>query len=246
MKKQYFITIDTETCNGFAKPLVYDIGFTVHDLKGKIYEKFSYVVREIFFGEWKKMKTAYYADKIPFYYKGLASGEFVSRSFWEIRRHIMSLIKKYKVKAVIAYNAGFDINALNSTCRYLTKFDKEKSTFFAENQKIWCSWHMACQTIFQQKSFFKAATENKWVSDAGNVMTSAEIAFRFIKKDFDFIESHTALSDAMIETAIFAKCVAAHKKIDREIAVSPWMIPQSSFKEYFEKNINPLDFFENV
>lgn len=50
MKKHYYMTLDTETCNGFANPLVYDIGFTIHDRKGNIYEKFSFVVRNFLWG----------------------------------------------------------------------------------------------------------------------------------------------------------------------------------------------------
>lgn len=246
MKKHYYLTLDTETCNGFANPLAYDIGFTIHDRKGNIYEKFSFVVREIFFGEWKKMRTAYYADKIPSYYKGLSEGKFVAKSFWEIRRLIFSLMKKYKVKAVIAYNAGFDMNALNSTARYLTKFDKENQTFFKDNTVVWDSWHMACQTILLNKPFFKDAVEHLWISESGNVQTSAEIAFRHIMKDTDFIESHTALEDAIIETAIFAKCVATHKKMNRGIIASPWRIPQPDFKEYYENHVSPLDIFGEV
>ena len=60
-RKNYYITIDTETCGSLGEPLVYDIGFTIHDKKGNIYESRSYVVSEIFYKEYKKMKTAYYA-----------------------------------------------------------------------------------------------------------------------------------------------------------------------------------------
>ena len=235
MKKHFYLTLDTETCGGFGNPLVYDIGFTIHDRKGNIYERFSYVVREIFFGEWKKMKTAYYAEKIPLYYEGLANGEFIAESFWKIRKHMLSLMKEYKVKAVIAYNAGFDINALNCTAKHLTKFDKENQTFFKEDTVIWDSWHMACQTVLKNKNFFKNAVENQWTSDCGNVKTSAEIAYRHLVKDMNFEESHTALADALIETLIFSKCIETHKKMNRNIVHFPWKIPQPDFKAYCER-----------
>ena len=235
MKKHYYITLDTETCGGFGNSLVYDIGFTVHDRKGNIYEKFSYLVREIFFGGPRLMKSAYYADKIPMYYEGLAKGDFIAESFWKIRKKMLSVMKEYKVKAVLAYNAGFDVNALNNTLRHLTKFDKENQTFFKENTVIWDSWHMACQTVLKRNKFFKDAVENKWTSNCGNVKTSAEVAFRHLVKEFEFEEAHTALADAMIETLIFAKCIETHKKMDRNIVHFPWKIPQSDFKAYCEK-----------
>lgn len=228
-RKNYYLTLDTETCGSLGSPLVYDIGFTIHDKKGNIYESRSYVIREIFYGEWKKMKTAYYAEKIPSYKEGIKTGKWIVKSFWEIRKEIFSLMKEYNVKAVVAYNAGFDTRALNSTLNYLSKFD-EKQTFFNEKTVIWCSWGMSCQTIFKQKTFFKLANREAWVSDAGNVKTSAEIAHRYINRDFSFEEAHTALEDALIETKIFAKCFACHKHMDKIILAMPWRIPQTDFK----------------
>jgi DNA polymerase III epsilon subunit-like protein len=232
-RKNYYITIDTETCGDFGCPLTYDIGFTIHDKKGNIYEKRSYVVPEIFYGQWKKMRTAYYANKIPMYREGIKSGKWIVKSFWDIRKEIFHLIKKYNVKAVIAYNAGFDVRALNSTLEFLTKF--EAKPFFNEKTKIYCSWGMACETILRQKTFFKIANAEKWVSECGNVKTSAEVAYRYINHLHDFEEAHTALNDAIIETAIFAKCVGSHKKMTKNIMVMPWKIPQPDFKAYLEK-----------
>ena len=234
MKKHIYITLDTETCGSLGNPLVYDIGYTVHDREGNIYEKRSYVIREIFYGEREKMRTAYYADKLPQYRKGVKSGKWNVASFWSIRKELFSLMKDYKVKAIIAYNAGFDVRALNSTLNYLTKFKEKEQTFFNKNTTIWCSWGMSCQTLLKQKNYFKDAIKHNWISDAGNVQTSAETAFRYINKDSSFEESHTALEDAIIETAIFAKCIKTKKKMDREILTMPWRIPQPEFKEYYK------------
>lgn len=231
MTKHLYMTLDTETCGGFACPLVYDIGYTIHDRFGHIYEQGSYVIREIFYGEWKKMRTAYYADKIPSYKEGIRNGDFTVISFWAIRKQMLEAIAKYHIKAVIAYNAGFDVNALNCTMNHLSKFDREQ-TFFNEKTVIWDSWHMSCQTILRQKTFFKKAIKNEWTSECGNVKTSAEVAYRYLTDEIDFIESHTALQDALIETEIFAKCISTHKKMDRTIVHMPWKIPQPDFKAY--------------
>ena len=230
-KKHFYLTLDTETCGSLGSPLVYDIGFTIHDRIGNIYEKRSYVVREIFYGQWKKMKTAFYANKLPAYRDGIKKGLWNVASFWAIRKEIFSLMKDYNVKAVIAYNAGFDVRALNSTLNFLSKFDEEQ-TFFSKKVVIWDTWHMSCQTVLLQKKFFKTASENEWVSDCGNVKTSAEVAYRQLADEPNFEEAHTALEDALIETFIFAKCIATHKKMNREIIATPWRIPQPPFKAY--------------
>lgn len=231
--KNLYLTLDTETCGSLGSPLVYDFGFAIHDNEGKIYERRSYVVREIFYGEWKLMRTAYYAEKIPMYRMGIKQGMWIAKSFWTIRKEVFELMKKYKIKAVLAYNAGFDCRALNSTLNFLSKFEEEQ-TFFSEKTIVWDTWGMACQTILLQKTFFKVAYSNEWVSECGNVRTSAEIAYRYLSKEHDFEEAHTALDDALIETAIFARCVATHKKMVREIQPMPWKIPQPPFREYVE------------
>lgn len=179
----------------------------------------------------KLMRTAYYADKIPSYRIGIKEGKWIVKSFWEIRKEIFALMREYRIKAVVAYNAGFDTRALNATLNHLSKFENNQ-TFFNEKTTIWCSWGMACQTLFQQKTFFKIANDESWISEAGNVRTSAEIAHRYINRDFGFEEAHTALEDALIETAIFAKCFACHKHMDKIILNMPWRIPQENFQSY--------------
>lgn len=229
-----YLTLDTETCGGFGNPLVYDIGYCIHDNAGNIFEKRSYVVREIFYGEWEKMKTAYYADKIPFYRQGIKDNMFVVSSFWKIRNEMLDLMRQYKVKAIIAYNAKFDVNALNCTLKHLTQFDREQ-TFFPEDAVVWDTWHMACQTVLNRRSFFKDAVENDWRSECGNCKTSAEVAYRHLIRNMDFIESHTALEDAIIEVHIFVKCIATHQKMTRTIVHMPWKIPQPAFHAYQDK-----------
>lgn len=67
----YLIGLDTETANGIlvedkldlSQSLVYDLGWVVTDRHGRIYEKKSFVVREIFIGMKDVMKSAYYAER---------------------------------------------------------------------------------------------------------------------------------------------------------------------------------------
>lgn len=41
----------------------------------------------------------------------------------------------------------------------------------------------------------------------------AEVIYKYISGNNDFIESHTGLEDVMIEKEIFAKCCRQHKKM---------------------------------
>lgn len=76
-RKKYYIVLDTETANEIPDQLVYDLGFVVTDKQGNIYERFSFVINDIFLNEKDLMQTAYYADKLPQYYEGIKSKKWI-------------------------------------------------------------------------------------------------------------------------------------------------------------------------
>ena len=145
----YYLALDTETANGLEQPLVYDIGGAIVDKQGRIYEKFSFVIRDIYIHERELMRTAYYADKIPEYAADIREGKREMVNFMFARRFILNLMEKYNVHDVAAYNAHFDRNALNTTIRWLTK--SKVRYFFPYGTEFVCIWNMACQTICQRK-----------------------------------------------------------------------------------------------
>lgn len=211
--KQYYISIDTETANGLDCPLVYDIGFAVIDIKGNIYEQYSYVIYDIFFERKDLMDTAYYKEKIPNYINDINNGKRKIARFLTIRKKIAELIKKYNITAVMAHNARFDLNALNNTLRYLTK--SKMRYFFPYGTQIWDTLAMARSTIGKQKTYQLWCKMNNYLTKNGRPKLTAEILYRYISFDDDFIESHTGLEDVLIEICIFVKCVNQHKKMQR-------------------------------
>ena len=216
MTTNYILPIDTETCNIVptdtvtpGNNLTYDIGFQlVAPSTGEIVLKRSYIVREIFFGETERMKSAYYADKLPRYYKDIAEGKREVKSFFDIMNKVSDICKRYNVVGIVAHNARFDVDALNTTARWLTGFDFIRAL---PNVEIWDSMKMwnACKparyTAWCDENGYK--TKHKPPRDR----LTAEIIYRFITGDPDFIESHTALEDVTIETEIIMACYKSHK-----------------------------------
>lgn len=232
-RHNYFMVVDTETCGGLDNPLVYDIGFLIVDSQGRIYERRSYVVYEIFWKQKDLMQSAYYAEKLPQYYKGLKTGEWVCKRFFNIRREMLDLLEQYKVKAVCAYNASFDFyRALNNTMAFI--LNKKKAYFLPFGTEIWDIWRMACNSFLCHRAYDKMAYENEWVSERGNVRTSAERAYAYLTGNEAYEERHTALSDCEIEAEILVKCLKARVK-EREIKMNPWRVPQPPFKKYVAK-----------
>lgn len=224
-----FLVIDTETCNSIEQPLPYDIGYAICDRHGKIYAVRSFVVAEIFLDLAETMKSAYYAEKIPNYWEDIKSGNRKILPMWKIRKQIFEDMKNFKVKEVCAYNMGFDKRALNNLIRYTSK--SWCRWFFPFGTKFTCIWSMACDAILARKSYIDFAVKNGLISNADNVLTSAEACYKYLTNDTDFCEEHTGLEDVKIEIEIMAYCYRQNKKLDKEINSSCWRKVQRKRKE---------------
>ena len=212
-QKSYYLMIDTETAGGLNAPLCYDVGIAIIDKKGIVYKSYSLVVAEIFYGEKKLMQSAYYANKIPMYYQHIKGGQKKVKSFWEIWRLILTLINHFNVKAVIAHNASFDEKAINNTLSYVS--NGLYKTFIPREVPIWCTLSMARSTICCQPTYINWCKANGYLTAKGQPRATAEILYRYISHNNDFIESHTGLQDVLIEKEIFVRCLRQHKKMNK-------------------------------
>lgn len=208
-RKSYFLTIDTETANGFDDPIVYDIGGCIHDKEGNVMETFSFVIYETFFGMRELMETAYYAKKIPQYLEDISNGKRKVVRYSTAKRYIRQLCEKYNVKAIVAHNMRFDYRATTRTQRYLTK---SKYRFFLPyGIELWDTLKMAKDTICKQKTYQRWAKANGYVTKNGRVQATAEVLYKYISGDNNFQEEHTGLADVLIEKEIFTNCFRQHK-----------------------------------
>lgn len=222
-RKIYGIMLDTETANtiqngnkcDMSNVLPYDFGFMVIDSKGNIYEKYSFVNRDIFCYERDLMKSAYYAEKIPMYLADLASGKRVMADTYEIRSIICDCIERYNCKFVCAHNARFDLNACNNAQRYATK--SKYRYFFPYGIEIWDTLRMARDVIGKMPTYRAFCEENGYKTKNGQLRFTAEILYRFISGTDDFDESHTGLEDVEIEVQIFQYCVRQHKPMRKTL-----------------------------
>lgn len=227
--KTFFLVLDVETANTLEQPLPYDIGWAVCDRYGNILEQRSYIVAEIYHDLSDVMKTAYYAEKIPQYEEDIRTGKRTVATMFTIRRQMLADMKNYKIKQVGAYNMAFDKKALTNLIRYVSK--SFCRWWFPFGTEFFCIWNMACDALLERKSYIDFAVKNGLLSEKNNVLTSAECVYRYMKKNMDFIESHTGLEDVLIEVEIMAYCYRQHKKMQRTINPSCWMRVQKKRKE---------------
>lgn len=222
-RKKYILLIDTETTGGLDNPLCYDISFMVIDKKGNVYEQYAYVVEEIFNNQ-ALMQGAYYNNKLPKYYAELEKGTYKMDTLLGIAAKMKQLVLQYNINTITAYNAEFDLKAINNTKEFL----KIKGNILpSKKYHVWCIWAMACQLIYTQKTYRKVAVEQGWVSEKGNIKTNAEVGYRYITGEYDFEEEHLGLYDIMIEKEILAKCLRQNKKHTKTIDKQCWKIPQT-------------------
>ncbi len=249
-KKKYYLVLDTETATlpflpsitqsaeerkkiAIAKPLVYDIGWTIATRKEVVVEK-QFLIAETFAVP-SIFNTAYYAEKRPIYLDMIADGRITIKTWNEVMKSLIADLEK--VDFVCAYNAMFDFKkAIPFTERYICALYSPDYQLWEEQQKQSCAlmltekpkgnpnfdgenfhlreskypmfdiWGMACQYLINTIAYKKMCLANNMISQSGEFFkTSAESTYRYLLKQMNFDEAHTALEDAKIETKILQR-----------------------------------------
>ena len=255
-----YIILDTETATlpfigqwelssedkkklAIAKPLVYDIGWTIASRTHGILEKRNFLVAETFSVP-AIFNTAYYHEKRPLYLDMIAKGEIVVLPWDEIMKILLEDLQD--ASYICAYNAMFDFKkAIIFTELYIRKlyspfyyewedlqrescrrilhekkkqnerdFDPEHFIFRGEKYPMIDIWGVACKYLLNNNKYKNMCLKESKISNSGLYFTTnAEVAMQYLSQRFDFIEDHTALSDAEIETEILFYCLKRGKII---------------------------------
>lgn len=220
-KKKMILVLDTETTNitktdkvENGNNLVYNVGWSaVIPTTGEVIEEHSYIVAEIFFGEAERMKSAYYANKIPDYLKGISTKEYIVESYYSILAEIHRFCRLNDIVAICAHNARFDVDALNTTLAWISGYQ----IYALPDIEIWDSMKMASSIFLPRQSYKQFCLDNDYMTKhkIPRPRLTAEILYRFITNNNEFIEEHTALADVRIEREIIFACYRAHKKMNK-------------------------------
>ena len=203
--------IDTETANDIDCPIVYDCGYQIFNMNGDVLCERSFVNADVFCDA-ELMETAYFADKIPTYWREIKAGVRVLKSWFNIKRQIAEDCKKFGVTVACAHNAAFDNRALNNTQRYITT--SKYRYFLPFGVEWWDTLKMARQILKNDESYGQFCYDNDYLTKNGCRRYTAEIIYRWLSGEHDFEESHTGLEDVKIEREIFKFCLAENPEID--------------------------------
>ena len=256
-KTLLYMVVDTETATlplcaqlardaeekkklAIAKPLIYDIGWTITNRKGELLDTKQFLIAETFAVP-QVFNTAYYAEKRPIYLEMLKRGETVIKPWEEVMQIFLADLRT--VDAVGAFNSMFDFKkALPFTDLYIKQvygpnysawediqrescnfilsgkksapnpdFDPNTFRFRGENFPLFDLWGLATSHLLNNVAY-KSECINHGLLTASGVYfkTSAESSYQYLCNKYDFVESHTALDDAIIETFILSKVAQRH------------------------------------
>jgi hypothetical protein len=231
---KHFMVLDSETV-GLTKPFVFDVGYTITTRKEIKLER-AFLVREIltdprlmlgalFNDHWRAM----FGGKLFRHYIPEIAEQNLRIFGWrDIVRQIREDMATYNVQVFSAYNLPFDSRALAKTQHHICEGGK----ILEYRPQLLCLWDFACGTVCNSQLYHDTARrlgeETGWITPAQNVRTTAEKVYAFLSGNFDFVESHTAIEDARIETEILHRLLAKKKPIpyDNPDIGSPWQRAQ--------------------
>lgn len=222
IKPRTILLADTETVGLPPKNYVYDLGYVITNKRGDVLQSRNFLIREIMTNP-NLMMRAFYAKKVfSFYIPALDLSTMRLTPWADVRAIMADDVRRYNVDVVAAYNLRFDMGAIRATNKLLNA-----GKILPRPVDLLCIWQFACQTFLNSTGYHLAAEKFGWISEAGNVRTTAEKAYAYITGENDFIEGHTALSDALIENEILSHCFRQKKKIPyNDLHPMPWQLAQ--------------------
>lgn len=225
-----------------AKPLIYDLGWQVIDYQGRVYAKKNFLISEIFsvpavfdtahYAE----KRSLYLEKLD---KGeimltdwrTAVRELIEdmdaceavgayNSMFDFKKaipftelYINQLYSPDFHKWLDFQNSRVDAIATGKTFENPYGFDETVFRFREKTYPLFDLWGLSCRHILNCDEYKEMCLDNEWQTASGKYFkTSAETAFRFFSGDMEFIEAHTAIDDAVIESMLFADIVKRTKR----------------------------------
>lgn len=224
-----------------AKPLVYDIGWIIMDRQGTVYKKVNYLVQETFFvpmifnTAYYKDKRPIYIDLlnkreiladtwnniIENLLTDLKNCDMVTayNACFDFKKAI-PFTEKY-IRHLYSFDYNIWEQKQKERCIELIQGDKESNnpdflTPIFNLRGCECPivdlWGLACEKLINIDKYRNYCLENSLLTaSAIYFKTSAETSFQYLMRDHDFIEDHTALSDAEIEGQILAKALKKGK-----------------------------------
>lgn len=195
------ITIfDTETAGTFNKPFCYNIAYIIYDTEtNELLLEREFVVEQVWHNS-MLFSTAYYENKRKIYVGRMRNRSVKMDKFGYICQQMIRDFRNYNVERAFAFNSEFDENVFEFNTDWF-KCSNPFDTIPISDIRGYVHHFMITDDF---KEFCETHAQ---FTESGNYSTTAETMFRYITKDNNFEEEHTALADSEIELQILLKCI---------------------------------------
>lgn len=218
-----FMVLDVE---GMSTCRPYNIGYIIGDKFGNIFLERSFAILPCI---WENLQNCLQAKEMT--HKNIqeilsdiendTKRKYVYNSIEEVKKLILNDCIKYHVGEIWAYNCAFDRGSLK-------RLFGEDWTMLDNLVNFYDIIPAIVRTTLLNKNYVKWCNKNGFITQKGNVMTKAEIVYKYLTGQIDFEEEHTGLNDCRIEYFILLKAIHSGKKIDRGEKRPAWRV----FKEF--------------
>lgn len=203
--EKFVIVLDTETTNSIEEPIAYDMGWAVIDTEnGNVVKTESFAIANVFCDK-ELMENAYFAEKIPTYWNDIKNGKRKLAPLFKVWKTLREDCKVFGIEKVFAHNGRFDDLAMKITNRYIT-YSKYRY-FLPYGVKMQDTLKMSRKALAQDNDYIAFCEENNYKTANGKLRFTAEIIYRFLTNDNNFVEEHQGLDDVLIEKEILMECI---------------------------------------
>lgn len=247
-----------------AKPLVYDIGWVITDTKGNIVKTENFLIQETFFvpnvfntAYYKdkrpiyinllnegKIKTANWNDAIKTLIADLRKCNLTTayNACFDFKKAIPFTERYIQALYGINYN-DWEADQRKKAKAILNGTDETSNPQYLEpyfelrgcKYPIADLWGIACERLINIDKYRNYCLDNRLLTASVLYFkSSAETAFQYLLNQHEFIEDHTALSDALIEAQILTKALKKGK-IEPQIEAFPFRNLGTTTKYVTEK-----------
>ena len=243
-----FEGVDRKTI-AIAKPLIYDLGWKIIDEKGRVYCRKSYLISEIFSvphifnTAYYASKRPLYIDKIR---KGeikvvsweIATAEMVKDI--EQTEAVGAYNSMFDYKKAIKFTEEYITNLYSENYYEWEQEQHRRIDYILENPKsendrefnpdifefrgktypLFDIWGLSCENLLNNDDYRQYCKDNNLTTASGMYYpTNAEVAYKFIKGQDDFVEAHMAVEDTDIECELLAEVFKKVKPKDMTMGI---------------------------
>lgn len=220
-----FMVLDVE---GYSTCKPYDLGFKITDKHGTTYAEYSIAIfpavyeNMIYKAEHRNNSKLTAAHTMA--HKNISeicndtNGKYIKCfNIESLFTAFVKILQEHNIKRIWAFNCSFDRSAL------LRLFGEEKFSII-QSMVEFCDIATAIlHTRLINSDYVNFCKTHNFMTEKGNVRTTAEVIYKYLFDNLGFTEEHTGLADVQIETQILTEAMKACKSVKRK-PCQPWKI----------------------